>query len=79
MTYECKVLKKVIKNEDDQSIIERIEFSSDPKVIKKFLKRQAKCKNKKDRARKTGLREKMLQNQQMVDSKMEFKAPLPPT
>jgi len=40
MTYKCRVLKKVIKNEDDTDAIERIEFNSDPKVIKKFLKRQ---------------------------------------
>jgi hypothetical protein len=60
MTYKCRVLKKVIKNEDDLNIIDRIEFDSDPKVVKKFLKRQQKCKTKKDRARKTGLREKML-------------------
>ena len=63
MTYKCRVLKKVIKDEDTEGVIERIEFNSDPKVIKKFLKRQQKCKTKKDRARKTGLREKMLINQ----------------
>lgn len=60
ITYKCRVLKKVIKDEDDQAQIERVEFNSDPKVIKKFIKRQQKCKTKKDRARKTGLREKML-------------------
>lgn len=60
MTYKCRVLKKVIKCEDDNTVVERVEFNSDPKVIKKFLKRQQKCKTKKDRARKTGLREKML-------------------
>ena len=40
MTLKCRVLKKIIKNEEDDTIIERIEFNSDPKVIKKFLKRQ---------------------------------------
>lgn len=40
MTYKCKVLKKVIKCEDNSGVIERIEFNSDPKVIKKFQKRQ---------------------------------------
>ena len=40
MTMKCEVLKKVIRNEDDKSIIERIEFNSDLKVIKKFVKRQ---------------------------------------
>jgi len=40
MTLKCRVLKKIIKNEEDDGIIERIEFNSDPKVIKKFLKRQ---------------------------------------
>jgi len=40
MTYKCRVLKKVIKSEDTDGIIERVEFNSDPKVIKKFLKRQ---------------------------------------
>ena len=74
MTYKCRVLKKVIKSEDEEGVIERIEFNSDPKVIKKFLKRQSKCKIKKDRAKKTGLREKMLQ----MDAKVEFKQPLPP-
>ena len=62
MTYKCRVLKKVIKCEDNPGVIERIEFNSDPKVIKKFIKRQQKCKTKKDRARKTGLREKMMLN-----------------
>ena len=60
MTFKCRVLKKVIKSEDEEGAIERIEFNSDPKVIKKFLKRQQKCKAKKDRAPKTGLRQKML-------------------
>jgi hypothetical protein len=78
MTLKCRVLKKVIKSEDQEGAVERIEFNSDPKVIKKFIKRQQKCKTKKDRARKTGLREKMLQNQQLAESKVEFKAPLPP-
>jgi len=64
MTLKCQVLKKVIKSEDEDGQIERIEFNSDPKVIKKFLKRQQKCKTKKDRARKTGLREKVLISQQ---------------
>ena len=78
MTLKCRVLKKIIKNEEDDSIIERIEFNSDQKVIKKFLKRQQKCKTrKKDRQRKTGLREKMLQTQQQADEKLQFKAPLP--
>lgn len=40
MTLKCEVLKKVIRNEDDKTIIERIEFNSDLKVIKKFMKRQ---------------------------------------
>ena len=39
MTHKCRVLKKVIKSEDQDGIVERIEFISDPKVIKKFLKR----------------------------------------
>jgi ribosomal protein S18 len=63
MNYECRVLKKVIKSEDEFGKIERIEFNSDPKVIKKFIKRHSKCKSKKDRARKTGLREKILNTQ----------------
>lgn len=49
---KCEVLKKVIRNEDDKSIIERIEFNSDLKVIKKFVKRQQKNNNRKDRGRK---------------------------
>lgn len=60
MTYKCRVLKKVIKSEEDEDKILSIVFNSDPKVIKKFLKRQQKCKAKKDRAPKTGLRQKML-------------------
>lgn len=39
MTLQCKVLKKLIKNEMETSLIERIEFSSDLRVIKKFKKR----------------------------------------
>ena len=61
MTYSCKVLKKIIKSEDEGQQIERIEFNADPKVIKKFIKRQQKCKTKKDRQKKTGLRQKMQQ------------------
>jgi hypothetical protein len=49
MTLKCRVLKKIIKSEEDGYQIERIEFNSDPKVIKKFKKRQQKCKYKKDR------------------------------
>lgn len=49
MTYQCKVLKKIIKSEEEGQQIERIEFNADPKVIKKFIKRQQKCKTKKDR------------------------------
>jgi len=77
MTYKCRVLKKVIKSEDVDGLIERVEFNSDPKVIKKFIKRQQKCITKKFRARKTGIREKMLINQQAAD-KVEFKTPLAP-
>ncbi len=40
MTLKCEVLKKVIRNEDDKNEIERVEFNSDLKVIKKFMKRQ---------------------------------------
>ena len=40
MTLKCRVLKKIIKSEEDGHQIERIEFNSDPKVIKKFKKRQ---------------------------------------
>ena len=61
MTFQCKVLKKVIKNEMDTSLIERIEFSSELRVIKKFKKRQELCRNKIRRSKKTGLREKMHQ------------------
>ena len=64
MTYECRVLKKVIKSENDPGKIERIEFNSDPKVIKKFNKRHSKCKSKNNKAKKTGLREKILITQQ---------------
>lgn len=43
----------------DTSLVERIEFSSDLRVIKKFKKRQELCRNKIRRSKKTGLREKM--------------------
>lgn len=39
MTLRCEVLQKVIKSEDQDGEIERIEFNSDLKVIKKFVKR----------------------------------------
>jgi hypothetical protein len=79
MTYKCRVVKKVIKSEDYDGVIERVEFNSDPKVIKKFIKRQQKCITKKFRARKTGIREKMLINQQQADNKVDFKGRLPPS
>lgn len=63
MTLKCSVLKKIIKNEEDPSKIERIEFNSDPKALKKFEKRRRKCEYKKDRQKKTGLRQKMQQAQ----------------
>ena len=69
MSYECKVLKKVIKSEDESGKIERIEFNSDPKVVKKFIKRHSKCKQKKDRAPKIGLRQKILNTQLQNESK----------
>lgn len=59
MTLKCRVLKKIIKNEDDTSKIERIEFNSDSKAIKKFKKRQVKNKSKSGRQRKIGLRDKV--------------------
>ena len=36
MTYKCKVLKKVIKNEENDNIVERIEFNSDPTILLSF-------------------------------------------
>jgi hypothetical protein len=37
--FDCEILKKVIRNEDNPEFIERIEFSCDEKVNRKFEKR----------------------------------------
>ena len=37
--FDCEILKKVIRNEDNPEYIERIEFSCDEKVNRKFEKR----------------------------------------
>lgn len=54
------VLQKVIRSEDDPSVIEKIEFNSIDKFIRKFEKRQQKCKFKIQRQKKVGLRDKIL-------------------
>ena len=68
MTLKCEVLKKVIRNEDDKNEIERVEFNSDLKVIKKFMKRQQKNKSKINNRinRKIVLRQKIYNNMQQA-------------